>query len=98
MNRIYIASQTFNTVQITETIPVESRLFSRPLGQTVDEGPSLNNRPPPRMMATNRLRDLREPPFFYSADDCAFLAIAGYGTWTQQWHEDGEHWEQQETP
>jgi hypothetical protein len=84
MNRVYIASQILGTVHICDGVPVESRLFGGRLGTLIDEGPSVNNRQPPKMMATRLLRDLREHPYRYGAQDCEFLASADYGTWQKQ--------------
>ncbi len=84
MNRVYIASQILGTIHICDSVPIESRLFRYTLGMLMDEGPSVNYRQPPRMMATRILRDLREHPYRYTPEDCEFLASADYGTWQKQ--------------
>lgn len=96
--RVYIVSQTLGTVHIAENVPVESRLFGRPLGTLLEEGPSVDNHQPSRMMATCQLRPLREHPFNYTGEDCAFLGTADYGTWQKTWHETGMRWERIEDP
>jgi hypothetical protein len=89
--RIYIASQIFETVHIAPELPSG---YVGQLEQFHDEGPSVNNRRPPRRLATVDLRLLAKH-YRYSAADVEFLAQADFGTWQKVAFNGGLEWEQQ---
>jgi hypothetical protein len=88
MARIYIANGQLGTILIRDALPPHLTL-----GQFKELGPSVDNAAPPRLLATDKLRSLREYPFLYTAEDCAFLDTAPLGCWEKVWTELGARWE-----
>ena len=91
MARIYIANGQLGTVLIVDELPPHLIL-----GQFKEFGPSVDNRQPPRSLATDRPSDLRDHPFFYTSIDITFLEMAPLGCWQKSWSESGPIWEIEE--